>query len=63
MMMDAGMLFWTFLIGLCLALSGCCVFVLLVREGQYRDPEKSKFEMYENERRDDSRLGKNVVDV
>ncbi len=56
-------LFWTFLIGLCLALNGCCIFILLVRHGQYTDPEKAKFRMLENEERDDQQFGPDVVRV
>jgi hypothetical protein len=61
--MDAGVLFWTFLIGLCLALNGCCIFILLIRHGQYREPEMPKLKMFENERRDDLQFGKDLVDV
>lgn len=61
--MDAGVLFWTLLIGLCLALNGCCIFILLIRHGQYREPEKPKLQMFENERRDDLQFGKDLVDV
>jgi hypothetical protein len=61
--MDAGVLLWTFLIGLCLALNGCCIFILLIRHGQYREPERPKLVMFENERRDDLRLGKDLGDV
>ena len=56
-------LFWTFLIGLCFALNGCCIFMLLIRHGQYKDPEKAKFRMYENEERDDQHFDPNVVHV
>ena len=61
--MDIDIHFWTFLIGLCLALNGCCVFLLLVRDGQYRDPEKAKFLMLEKEKKDDQDLPPGVVRV
>ncbi len=55
--------FWTFVIGLCLAMNGCCIFLLLVRDGQYKDPEKAKFLMLEHEQKDDEKLGPDVVRV
>jgi hypothetical protein len=61
--MDIDIHFWTFLIGLCLALNGCCIFLLLVRDGQYRDPEKAKFLMLEKEKKDDQHLPPGVVRV
>ena len=61
--MEGDVLFWTFLIGLCLALNGGCIFLLLARQGQYRDPEKAKFVMYEREEKDDRLLSKNLADV
>ena len=61
--MDIDIHFWTFLIGLCLALNGCCIFLLLVRDGQYRDPEKAKFLMLEKEKKDDQDLPPGVVRV
>jgi cbb3-type cytochrome oxidase maturation protein len=62
-MMDLDIHFWTFLIGLCLALNGCCIFLLLVRDGQYKDPEKAKFEMLEREEKDDQMYPPEVVNV
>jgi cbb3-type cytochrome oxidase maturation protein len=56
-------LFWTFLVGLCLALSGCCLFMYLVRDGQYRDPEEAKYRMLEREMEDDKKLDPEVVRV
>ncbi len=56
-------LFWIFLIGLGLALNGACIFVLLVRHGQYTDPEKAKFRMLENEVRDDQQFAPEMVRV
>lgn len=61
--MDTDILFWTFLAGLGFALNACCIFVLLVRHGQYRDPEKPKFIMYDNEVRDDSQFSRDLVNV
>ena len=61
--MENDVLFWTFLIGLCLALNGGCIFLLLAREGQYRDPEKAKFVMYEREEADDRSLAQNLDGV
>lgn len=61
--METDVLFWTFLAGLCFALNGCCIFLLLIRHGQYRDPEKAKFIMYENEARDDLKFPRNLVEV
>lgn len=61
--MDDSVLFWTFLVGMCIALNGCCIFVVLVRQGQYKDPEKAKYIMYEHERHDDLRFSPQLVDV
>lgn len=61
--MDMDVLFWTFLAGLGFALNGCCIFLLLIRDGQYRDPEKAKFVMYENEVRDDTKFPRILVEV
>jgi len=54
---------WTFFIGLCLALNGCCIFAYLVRDGQYTDPEKAKYRMLENEEKDDEKFGPEVLRV
>ena len=61
--MDNSVLFWTFLVGLCIAFNGCCIFLLLVREGQYKDPERAKFIMYEKEKKDDLQFPKELVEV
>jgi hypothetical protein len=61
--MENDILFWTFLAGLGFALNGCCIFLLLIRHGQYRDPEKAKFKMYEREQRDDQRFSRDLVNV
>jgi hypothetical protein len=60
---ETDILFWTFLAGLGFALNGCCIFLLLIRHGQYRDPEKAKFIMYENEERDDLKFPRALVEV
>ena len=61
--MENDVLFWTFLAGLGFALNACCVFLLLVRHGQYRDPEKSKFIMFKNETTDDLKFSRDLVNV
>ena len=61
--MENDILFWTFLAGLGFALNGCCIFLLLIRHGQDRDPEKAKFEMYEREQRDDLQFSRDLVNV
>lgn len=61
--MDLDIHFWTFLIGLSLALNACCIFFLLVRDGQYRDTEKAKFRMLENEKKDDEKFDPDVLRV
>jgi len=61
--MDVDIHFWTFLIGLCLALNGCCIFFLLIRDGQYKDPEQAKFRMLENEEKDDQHFDPEVLRV
>jgi hypothetical protein len=61
--METDVLFWTFLAGLGFALNACCIFLLLVRHGQYRDPEKSKFIMFKNEMTDDLKFSRDLVNV
>jgi hypothetical protein len=61
--METDDLFWTFLAGLGFALNACCIFLLLVRHGQYRDPEKPKFIMLKNETTDDLQFSRDLVNV
>ena len=61
--MGTDVLFWTFLAGLGFALNSCCIFLLLVRHGQYRDPERPKFIMFKNEATDDLKFSRDLVNV
>ena len=61
--METDGLFWTFLAGLGFALNACCIFLLLVRHGQYRDPERPKFIMLKNETTDDLQFSRDLVNV
>ncbi len=61
--METDVLFWTFLAGLGFALNSCCIFLLLVRHGQYRDPERPKFIMFKNEATDDLKFSRDLVNV
>jgi hypothetical protein len=61
--METDVLFWTFLAGLGFALNACCIFLLLVRQGQYRDPERPKFIMLKNETTDDLQFSRDLVNV
>jgi len=61
--MESNIVFWTFLAGLGFALNGCCIFLLLIRGGQYRDAEEAKFIMYEREKRDDLKFPRTLVEI